>query len=280
MKKFVKWCDNHKWTYVIAILSFIIVPVWIEYASLLSGQHRIKGDWLSFWGSYLGVIPSGLIAFIVTKYQINNDRLIRKEEDFSTHRLQFQVRTGDAPTDEKMRLYPITPSRFGDFYGRKSKAKIRYGVKPARGKILKNKYINIKNVSDNAAMLIKFDCYWIANNKTLKYGDEPEIKIKSLYCVDRIEPASNPGSDVVLLPSEMVNSTDYRLWRVSIYHLTSKREENKVTFESIDGKSFRFCKKESSNHMFDNKSINDPVFEEYNFNTLPRSLYVHRKKKL
>lgn len=82
---FIKWCDNHKWTYATAILSFIIVPVFVEYSSLFYGHHHIKGDWLSFWGSYLGIIPSGLIAYLVTKYQIGNEK-IRQQEQFDHNR--------------------------------------------------------------------------------------------------------------------------------------------------------------------------------------------------
>lgn len=49
---------------------FVVAPIMVEYIwSIPSG----KGDWLSFWGSYLGIIPSGLIAYFVAKYQIDKE---------------------------------------------------------------------------------------------------------------------------------------------------------------------------------------------------------------
>ncbi len=36
--------------------------------------HGSHSDWLQFWGSYLGVIPSGLIAWLVASKQIQSDR--------------------------------------------------------------------------------------------------------------------------------------------------------------------------------------------------------------
>lgn len=61
---------------VVILIAFVSVPLAIqlhwtpvyELAKLLTPNNR--SDWLSFWGSYLGVIPSGLIAALVAGYQI------------------------------------------------------------------------------------------------------------------------------------------------------------------------------------------------------------------
>lgn len=72
------------------LISFIGVPVFIQMhwwpiypvvVFLTPGNH---GNWLQFWGSYLGVIPSGLIAALVAGYQIKeankqNDKTRRQD---------------------------------------------------------------------------------------------------------------------------------------------------------------------------------------------------------
>lgn len=78
--KFIKWADNHRWFYTFAIISFMIVPIIVQIiTTLISGQNG-QGDWLGFWGSYLGIIPSGLIAYAVAKYQIDNEQKRLKEQ--------------------------------------------------------------------------------------------------------------------------------------------------------------------------------------------------------
>ncbi|KAA8366297.1 hypothetical protein [Leuconostoc mesenteroides] len=90
--KLIKWCSQHKWTYIFFILAFIIVPVLIEYIPLFFGQHLIKGDWLSFWGSYLGFLPAGLITYIVLEFQFKRQEGIDKknfEEQLKKQKQEF-----------------------------------------------------------------------------------------------------------------------------------------------------------------------------------------------
>ena len=54
---------------IIAILAFAAGPMLIQYNHWSLG-YRGSGDWLSFWGSYLGVVPSGIIAALVAGVQI------------------------------------------------------------------------------------------------------------------------------------------------------------------------------------------------------------------
>lgn len=55
---------------VIGVIVFVGGPLFIQYNHWPRGSNG-NGDWLSFWGSYLGIIPSGLIAYYVASYQIN-----------------------------------------------------------------------------------------------------------------------------------------------------------------------------------------------------------------
>lgn len=54
---------------IIAILAFTVGPMLVQYNHWSLG-YRGSGDWLSFWGSYLGIIPSGIIASLVASNQI------------------------------------------------------------------------------------------------------------------------------------------------------------------------------------------------------------------
>lgn len=59
---------------------FIAIPIliqlhwWMVYDLAIYMTHGNHSDWLQFWGSYLGVIPSGLIAWLVASKQIKSDR--------------------------------------------------------------------------------------------------------------------------------------------------------------------------------------------------------------
>lgn len=65
---------------VLGAVVFVGGPLFVQYNHWPQGAKG-HGDWLSFWGSYLGVIPSGLIAFAVAKYQIECDKIRQKEHD-------------------------------------------------------------------------------------------------------------------------------------------------------------------------------------------------------
>ncbi|KAA8445031.1 hypothetical protein [Weissella paramesenteroides] len=61
---------------IFLIFIFIGVPVLIQchvafiYNPVKKMTPGDRGDWLQFWGSYLGVLPSGVIAALVAGYQI------------------------------------------------------------------------------------------------------------------------------------------------------------------------------------------------------------------
>ncbi|MFT9334286.1 MAG: hypothetical protein ABF519_07100 [Leuconostoc mesenteroides] len=69
--------EKYKTTVVVA---FVVIPfliqIFLKLFNLLSSFSgwgialSFSSDWLGFWGSYLGVIPSGLIAASVASYQI------------------------------------------------------------------------------------------------------------------------------------------------------------------------------------------------------------------
>jgi hypothetical protein len=86
VKKIIK--ENKPWSIVLII--FIVVPIVIQMhwwpiyqitKFLTPGNHD---TWVQFWGSYLGIISSALVAYGVARYQIQEDKknreILRKSE--------------------------------------------------------------------------------------------------------------------------------------------------------------------------------------------------------
>ena len=67
---------KNKWTNFIILGLFVVVPIGIQISQVYFGDKTPHGDWLGFWGSYLGIIPSGLIAYFVAKTQVDGQRKI------------------------------------------------------------------------------------------------------------------------------------------------------------------------------------------------------------
>lgn len=65
----------------IGVVIFVFGPLLVQYNHWSLG-YRGSGDWLGFWGSYLGVVPSGLIAYLVAKYQIDNNKTLEEKKKF------------------------------------------------------------------------------------------------------------------------------------------------------------------------------------------------------
>ncbi|MGX7051427.1 chloride channel protein [Leuconostoc palmae] len=73
---------NKKWFWfliVLGVIVFVVGPLFVQYNHWSLG-YRGSGDWLGFWGSYLGVVPSGLIAYLVAKYQIDNNKTLEEKQ--------------------------------------------------------------------------------------------------------------------------------------------------------------------------------------------------------
>ncbi|MFT9124078.1 MAG: hypothetical protein ABF445_10165 [Leuconostoc mesenteroides] len=64
---------------VIGLIVFVGSPLFVQYNHWPQGSTG-NGDWLSFWGSYLGIIPSGVIAYSAARYQIENEKKSQKEQ--------------------------------------------------------------------------------------------------------------------------------------------------------------------------------------------------------
>lgn len=65
---------------ILLIIIILGVPLAIQlhlglvYKTALWFTPGDHGDWMNFWGSYLGIISSGIIAFSVAKFEINNEK--------------------------------------------------------------------------------------------------------------------------------------------------------------------------------------------------------------
>lgn len=81
---------NKKWFWFLIVLGAVVFvggPLFVQYNHWPQGTKG-HGDWLSFWGSYLGVVPSGLIAYLVARYQIEKDNQA-KDHDKILHSLPY-----------------------------------------------------------------------------------------------------------------------------------------------------------------------------------------------
>lgn len=72
------------------IIVFVGGPLIVQYNNW-TFWPKVHGDWLGFWGSYLGVIPSGLIAYAVARYQIEQDRIFSQKKQMED-KLEFRKR--------------------------------------------------------------------------------------------------------------------------------------------------------------------------------------------
>lgn len=86
---------NKPWSWIlilfIAIPAFLQMHWWPVYqivVFLTPGNHD---TWIQFWGSYLGVIPSGIIAYGVSRYQIEQDKKATKDQKMED-KLEFRKR--------------------------------------------------------------------------------------------------------------------------------------------------------------------------------------------
>ncbi|WP_273716266.1 hypothetical protein [Leuconostoc mesenteroides] len=73
-------------TIIVGLIIFVGGPLFVQYTHWPHGSSG-NGDWLSFWGSYLGVIPSGMIAYIVAKVQIRDSKESERLQRNETHYL-------------------------------------------------------------------------------------------------------------------------------------------------------------------------------------------------
>lgn len=64
---------KYYWVLVILIF-FVAFPLAVELGITYMPGNGSNDGWLGFWGSYLGSIPSGLIAYIVAKKQIDAEK--------------------------------------------------------------------------------------------------------------------------------------------------------------------------------------------------------------
>ncbi|MFT9411992.1 hypothetical protein [Liquorilactobacillus hordei] len=76
MKTFLK---RYWW---LIVLFLVVIPLLVEGGISLIPWNGSDDGWLGFWGSYLGIIPSGLIAYFVAKTQIDAEKKNYRENHF------------------------------------------------------------------------------------------------------------------------------------------------------------------------------------------------------
>ncbi|MCC2745032.1 hypothetical protein LK472_06375 [Leuconostoc lactis] len=75
---------KNAWIFFVVMFLFILIPVSIQL-----GQYYIygtfKGDWLGFWGNYLGFFPTGVAGYLFYKIKIDRDKQINLFNTLKIH---------------------------------------------------------------------------------------------------------------------------------------------------------------------------------------------------
>lgn len=89
------WNFIHKYALGLLVF-FLVIPMSIQFhwepfyqiAKLMTpGNH---GNWLQFWGSYFGFIPTGLVTFMVLEFQFKRQEKIDARNDIAQLKRQRQ----------------------------------------------------------------------------------------------------------------------------------------------------------------------------------------------
>lgn len=91
---------------VSGLVVFIGGPLLVQYIRRPIGTTG-NGDWLGFWGSYLGVIPSGLIAYAVARYQIDHEKSVEQKKQLENGLPYVKVSLMHQSSSGETRIYSI-----------------------------------------------------------------------------------------------------------------------------------------------------------------------------
>lgn len=230
-KKKKSWSDKiskNKSLIVLIFLFFffIIFPLLVQMhfgwpyrlANFLTqGSHS---DWLQFWGSYLGVIPSGLIVYYVARIQINQQRENDKELIFKPARPLFKILYSN-----KIKYEDI--SEFRTFLPEENQQEGTFDIE------YRNETVIINNLSDNSLLGIKI--FVLYKNNTY-----------DIYNINKL------GRENGIILSEMKSHVD----KIVIYFNTRLRELIRLTFIQKEDDVLEYCREDK---FIENKDKNFPT---------------------
>lgn len=226
------------WIWIaISVAIFVGGPLLVQYGHFIPGS-RGNGDWLSFWGSYLGIIPSGLIAYAVARVQIDKQRENDSELIFKPARPLFKILYSHKEEYADTKGFPeYLPVFDGANY-------VTY----------RKETIIIKNISDNN--LLGISVFVVYKNTT--------------YDICRIDKLR--GNHGMIL-SEIKDDVD----KVIIYFNTDLREIIRLTFIQEDDDTLNYDRKdkfiENKNKIFPTKDDGYIQYDsQYNLNNFTESL--------
>lgn len=226
------------WIWIaISVAIFVGGPLLVQYGHFIPGS-RGNGDWLSFWGSYLGIIPSGLIAYAVARVQIDKQRENDSELIFKPARPLFKILYSHKEEYADTKGFPeYLPVFDGANY-------VTY----------RKETIIIKNISDNN--LLGISVFVVYKNTTY-----------DIYRIDKLR--GNHG----MILSEIKDDVD----KVIIYFNTDLREIIRLTFIQEDDDTLNYDRKdkfiENKNKIFPTKDDGYIQYDsQYNLNNFTESL--------
>lgn len=156
--------------YTLILAIFIIIPLLVEYTwEIPSG----RGDWLGFWGSYLGIIPSGLIAYFVAKYQIDKDHEFSTEEKNREYLPYFNIKNNAFIFNSMRDNLPIQKATIS-FYDNSDNLVNGFGKPESLGHLFPGEYIPITRKAEFYSR-IDIKCNLINGNEVFfTYGNGVE----------------------------------------------------------------------------------------------------------
>ena len=94
--KFAKFLRENPISLVISFLLIIFIPFLIEFVFYISPGYGNRGDWLGFWGGYLGsIIAIAGVGWTVIEGRNNLNKSLKEQRDelsesFSNQELQLR----------------------------------------------------------------------------------------------------------------------------------------------------------------------------------------------
>ncbi|GDZ83055.1 hypothetical protein LCIT_02970 [Leuconostoc citreum] len=239
--------EKHKVALLIFIIGFpfvvqLVLNIFNLFADINSWSFKFpdSSNWIGFWGSYLGVIPSGLIVYYVANIQINQQRENDKELIFKPARPLFKILYSNKIKWEDT-------SQFQSFSPEENLQEGTFGLD------FRNETVIINNISDNSLLGIKI--FVLYGNNTY-----------DIYNINKLA-----GENGIIL-SDMKSHVD----KIVIYFNTRLRELIRLTFIQKEDDVLEYCREDK---FIENKDKTFPTIntkytkydEKYSLNNFVQS---------
>lgn len=232
-------------------------PILVQYTHWPKGSDG-NGDWLGFWGSYLGMIPSGLIVYMVASYQIKSQRDDTQYMEYTAKRVSFHIDIVKKANGKKYLLVENMSNCNANFV-----------------QILLN--VRIKSKKDHELYIGMVEA---SENKTCWDSCNGQFRKLSLVGKNYVKIEEDCDESKIMIPIYFDH-----LDNINIYYQSELRETVKITYlvsdddkiKFVDGYKRKYIKKIRNKMLNDKRSRNDNNLSLLN---CPKALtYMERKPR-